>query len=69
MPMRLHDFGQWLKAYGVVIEPAGKHWCARKEGCGMYALPAHNGPRTEISNVYLKKACKHFGIDPKKLPI
>lgn len=69
MPMRLRDFGQWLKAYDIIIEPAGRHWCARKDGFGMFPLAAHNGPKSEIPDVYLKKACKHFGIDPKTLPI
>lgn len=69
MPMRLRDFGQWLKEHDIEIEPAKRHWCARKAGYGMYPLPAHNGPKTELPDKYLKGACKHFGIDPKKLPI
>lgn len=69
MPMRLGEFAQWLKSHGVTIEPARRHFMARRgEGRG-YTIPAHNGMKSQIPDVYLKQCCKHFGIDPKKLPI
>lgn len=69
MPMRLRDLEHWLKQHEITVTPGGKHFHARKEGFGMYPIPAHNGAKTEIPNKYLKGLCKHFGIDPKTLPI
>lgn len=69
MPMRLQALGQWLQQHGITIDKASRHFCARKPGHRMYPIPAHNGMRSEISDVYLKKLCKHFGIDPNTLPI
>lgn len=69
MPMRLRELGQWLKQHGIVITTGGRHFHARKDGFAMYPIPAHNGEKTEIPNKYLKHLCKHFGIDPKTLPI
>jgi hypothetical protein len=69
MPMRLSKLGQWLKQHNIVIAPASKHFAARKDGFPVYPIPAHNGLKTEIPDKYLKGLCKHFGIDPKTLPI
>lgn len=71
MPMRLREFESFLRGEGVTIDDADgtSHHMARREGCRPYPIPAHNGRKSEIPNVYLKKCCKHFGIDPKKLPI
>ena len=69
MPMRLRNFVDWLKDYGVTVEPASRHFAARREGYSVYPIPAHNGLKTEIPNKYLKGCCKHFEIDPSKLPI
>lgn len=51
--------------YGVAItEPGrGSHWQCRRAGCRMYTIPAHGGPKTEISDKYIAAFCKHFGID------
>ena len=67
--MRLHALEQWLKDYGVTVTTGSKHFQANKDGYPVYPIPAHNGRKTEVQNKYLKTMCKHFGIDPKNLPI
>lgn len=69
MPMRLFDLEQWLKDYAVDVTTGTRHFQARKEGFSMFPIPAHNGRKSEIDDKYLRALCKHFGIDPKKLPI
>lgn len=56
MPMRLAKFEAWLKPYGVRIENPGKgsHHMARKDGFRAYPLPAHNGCKTELSDLYIR---------------
>jgi hypothetical protein len=68
MPMRLSTLAERLKEYGIRIGPAGKHFAARRaDDEGMYAIPAHNGLKTEIDNRYIKGLCKHFNLDYKTL--
>ena len=69
MPMRLANFAQWLKAQSVTVTPASRHFVAGKDGYPVYPIQARNAMKTEIPNKYLKGLCKHFGIDPKTLPI
>jgi hypothetical protein len=62
--MRLSDFESWLKSHGVAVEEPtkGSHFKATKAGFPMYPLPAHNGRRSELSDVYIRKCCKHFKL-------
>ncbi len=32
----------------------------------MYPLPAHNGPKTELSDIYIRGLCRAFGIDERE---
>jgi len=69
MPMRLRELEQWLKQHGVTVSPGSRHFHARKEGYEVFPIPAHNAGKSEINNIYLRRLCKHFDIDPKTLPI
>ena len=68
MPARLRDIERAAKAFGLEILPAGgKHpWKARNPADGKtFAIPAHNGTKTEIEDVYIRSFCRTFGIDEK----
>jgi hypothetical protein len=41
----------------------GSHWLAKKAGFRTYPIPAHNGEKTEIPDVYIRGFCRNFGID------
>jgi hypothetical protein len=65
MPARLRLLAQVAQAkYGIsVVAPKkGSHWKAMRDGKS-YSLPAHNGPKTELSDVYIRGLCRAFGID------
>jgi predicted RNA binding protein YcfA (HicA-like mRNA interferase family) len=67
MPARLSDIIATLKSYGIRVEKPnkGSHWKARNADGKVYTIPAHNGERAEISDVYINGVCRAFGIDPK----
>lgn len=64
MPGRLRDIKRALEARGVTVsEPSsGSHWWA-SYGSGGYSIPAHNGLKTEIPDVYIRGLCRAFAID------
>ncbi|MFW5920388.1 MAG: type II toxin-antitoxin system HicA family toxin [Polyangiales bacterium] len=71
MPKRLRDLEKALKKHGVSLEQpkgGGSHWkFAADNPDRKYPIPAHNGKKSEISDVYIKALCRHFGIDPDDL--
>lgn len=69
MPARLADIQRLLKEYGVTLtEKAGakQNWRLIKVGYRPYPIPAHNGLREEISDVYIAGLCRHFDLDKKE---
>ncbi len=69
MPARLRQIAQVARAkYGIDIEEpkSGSHWKAKRDG-KVYTLPAHNGPKTELSDVYVRGLCRAFGIDYEEM--
>lgn len=67
MPARLSVLKHALESMGAdVVRPnSGSHWKAVKDGT-TYTIPAHNGERTEITDVYIKGVCRCFGWDVKE---
>jgi predicted RNA binding protein YcfA (HicA-like mRNA interferase family) len=65
MPARLRDIIGALKHFGVEVEEpsSGSHFKAKRDGSRVYTIPAHNGRKTEISDIYIRALCAHFGID------
>ena len=65
MPARFGDIARALRKLGVQVEEPskGSHWKCRKDGFGVYTIPAHNGLKAEISDVYIRAVCRHFEID------
>lgn len=65
MPPRLRDVIKALAEHGIEVDkPAGgSHWMCKRKGARGYPIPAHNGPKSEISNCYVRGVCRAFGID------
>jgi len=65
VPARLSKIKAAASVYGIDIVPPnkGSHWKCRRDGVRMYPIPAHNGLRTQVSDIYIRKFCKHFDID------
>lgn len=68
MPARLRDIVRAVQALGgSVDEPnSGSHWKARF-GTEMYPLPAHNGLKEEISDIYIRAMCRNLRLDYETL--
>lgn len=68
MPARLRDVVRALRQLGVEVEApsSGSHWKARKGGA-VYPIPAHNGERSSIGDVYIRGVCRAFDLDEKAL--
>lgn len=70
MPARLRDLVRALAQIGIRVEPpggGGSHWKATASDGTAFPLPAHKGERTELSDVYVRKLCRAFGIDEREL--
>lgn len=67
MPARLGQIRKALRKYGCTVEAArggSSHFKARTpDGKRTFILPSHNGMKGEISNFYIRRLCKSFGID------
>ena len=66
MPARLRDIERAAAALGLdILPPNGPHpWKVRRPVDGKtYAIPAHNGLKTEISDKYIRGLCRAFGFD------
>lgn len=68
MPARLRSIMRAAEKLGATTsEPtSGSHWKIEKDG-KMYPIPAHNGERSEISDLYIRGMCRALGIDEKEL--
>lgn len=66
MPARLRDLVRVLAEFGIGVDPprgGGSHWKATGPDGTAYTLPSHNGERTELTDVYVRKLCRAFNID------
>ena len=69
MPVRARDLIRALGAFGVEVSPSrggSSHWIAEKDGI-RYSLPMKRGPTTELKDVYVRGACRAFGLDEPAL--
>jgi hypothetical protein len=68
MPARLFDLKRALESMGVEVQAPnrGSHWRAVRGG-KTYPIPAHNGERTEISDVYIRAVCRCYNLDRDEL--
>lgn len=68
VPARLRDLARALEAYGVKLEELhGKHNWRFVRGAFIYPVPAHNGLKSEISDVYVNGAARAFSIEKHEL--
>lgn len=67
MPAKLADIMRAAAALGVSCSKpkSGSHWKFRN-GETVYPVPAHNGEKSEISDVYIRALCRAFKLDEKK---
>lgn len=68
MPARARDIIRAFASFGVVFkEPKkGSHWKARL-GEVSYTIPLHNGPKSEVDDIYIRGACRAFNVDEDAL--
>ena len=69
MPVRFRDLKRALRTFGVEVKDppgGGSHYHAVKDG-RTYPLTAHNGLKSELSDVYVRGMCRALGIDEKEL--
>ncbi len=64
MPSRLGDLEKRLIVLGLAVEAPkkGSHWKVRAKDGRMFPLPAHNGRKSEISDVYVRSLAKFVGV-------
>ena len=65
MPARFRDIIRLVVEFGGEIEEpkSGSHWKAKRLGFGSYPIPAHNGPKTEIDDCYIRGLCRSLQFD------
>lgn len=66
MPARFRDVLRALHALNIDVlrrQGAGSHCILRDEKGHVYTLPLGNGPRTELSDHYIKGLCRSFELD------
>lgn len=67
MPARLRSLCEVLRGYGIqgVSRTKGSHHIFHHpSGKGRpYPIPAHNGMKTEIPDVYIRGICRAFALD------
>lgn len=68
MTARLRDIIRAIRARGGTVEnpSSGSHYKAIGPNGRAYTIPAHNGPRTEISDDYIRGLCRAHGYDYKE---
>jgi hypothetical protein len=71
MPERLSNLKRRLARQGIVVAPAGRHFKAAGVNAQgerrTYSIPAHNGDKTELSDVYIRGLARTFGLDVRTL--
>lgn len=63
MPTRLRKLKKNAKKLGAVLEDpnGGSHYKFRREDGRMYPVPAHNGLKSEIPDVYIRRLAVFLG--------
>lgn len=62
MPPRLRNIKAALREYDIEVVTGTKHYQARR-GVDVYPIPAHNGEKSEVPDVYIRGLCRRFNID------
>ena len=67
MPYRVSEIEAVLARYGVLLDSKagkGSHMMFRRAGFPSYTVPAHNGRRTEVTDLYIRRMARQLGLDP-----
>lgn len=69
MPSRLADVARNVKRLGGEVDKprSGSHWRVYRSDGRMFPLPAHNGPKSELSDVYLRELAAFLGVEVAEL--
>lgn len=69
MPAKFSELKRAFEKRGITVEKPtnGSHWKCRAPNGRMYPLTAHNGLKSEITDVYIKGACRNLGISYEEL--
>jgi hypothetical protein len=65
MPARLRDLIRELQKFGVSAHPPHRdsHWKFIGPQGQMHPMSAHNGPKEEIPDHYIRRLCRAMGVD------
>lgn len=61
--MRLSKLAKAVAPYGIVLETGTKHFKFRGPEGRCYPIPAHNGQRTEVPDVYIRGLCRAYALN------
>ncbi len=63
MPLRLSELRKRFGKFGVEFADDGtKHpYRFTRDGYSVFPLKAHNGLKSQISDLYIDRLCRHFG--------
>lgn len=69
MPARVRDLKRALEQHGILYEnpPGGGSHGRFTDGRTVYPVPARNGLKTEVGDVYIRGVCRCFGLDLAEL--
>jgi hypothetical protein len=64
VPARFSAIERAAGTFGITVVAGGKHnKKLTRPGYRCYTIPAHNGGRSEISDVYIAGLCRNFQIE------
>lgn len=69
MPARLRAIKKAIESmvgYSVDEPSKGSHWKIIAPSGKTYPVPAYNGLKTEIPDVYIRGLCRAFGLNEKE---
>lgn len=69
MPPKFRDVKRAFERMGATVSPptgGGSHWKLQKSG-KTYPIPAGHGDKTEISERYVRGACRALDLDEAEL--
>ena len=63
MPAKWGDLKSWAEKRGATVTQGASSHCKMTFPDGwVYPISAHNGLKSEVTDTYLRKVAKHFGM-------
>lgn len=65
MPARFRNMVKAAKSYGFELQrKKGRHvYKLKRDGARAFPITAHNGLKSEITDIYINEFCDQYGID------